>query len=365
MILQPPSTLLAGPSGSGKTSAIATQLLHGLRVFVIVTEPDGVASLLDSAERLRAPIDKLHWSICTPGAAGWMDLEDMIRKISSMDQKQLADQRDMGKSSFRAPALRFLENLRNFHCDRTDADWGDFTTWDDTASLCIDSLTGWCAIAFGCTVGFKPTANPGEWGIAQNFIQSMLTKINSDRQCFFTLTAHVEKEMDELSGVKKLMVSAIGAKLAPKIPPFFSEVVKCSREMVQGNRAEFRWSTVDSQMDLKNRALPIGATLAADFGPIVAAYRRRIQLAAGGAAGPGASPVNGPAPGQGGPPMRPPAGGAPMQGSAPKNAPTAPAAARYPGTPSSAIPSSAGPSSSPAAGGPVLPAAPLTPPKTT
>lgn len=284
MILQPPSTLLAGPSGSGKTSSIATQLLCGLEVFVIVTEPDGVASLLDSCERLKAPVDQLHWSTCTPGAAGWMDLEDMITKISSMDQKQLADQRDMGKASFRAPAMKFLNAFRNFTCDRTGQNFGDFTTWDDSRALNVDSLTGWSVIGFGCTVGFKPTANPGEWGIAQNFVHNMLMKINSDRRCFFTLTAHVEKEMDELLGVKKLMVSTIGAKLAPKIPPFFSEVVKCSRVMVQGNKAEFRWSTLDDQMDLKNRALPIDSVLPADFGPIISAYRRRVTLAAGGSA---------------------------------------------------------------------------------
>lgn len=284
MILQPPSTLQAGPSGSGKTSAIATQLLHGLEVFVVVTEPDGVASLVDACERLKAPIDHLHWSICTPGAAGWMDLEDMITKISSMDQKQLADQRDMGKASFKAPAMKFLNAFRNFHDDRTGMDYGDFTRWDDSCALNVDSLTGWSMIGWGCTVGFKPTANPGEWGIAQNFVHNMLNKINSDRSCFFSLTAHVEKEMDELLGVKKLMVSTIGAKLAPKIPAFFGDVVKCSRVMVQGNRAEFRWSTLDDQMDLKNRSLAIGSVLPADFGPIISAYRRRVQLAGGGQA---------------------------------------------------------------------------------
>ncbi len=287
MIIQPPSTLLAGSSGSGKSSAIATQLLYGLEVFVVVTEPDGVSSLVDACDRLKAPIDHLHWSLCTPGAAGWMELEDMISKISSMDQKQLADQRDMGKSSFKAPAMKFLNAFRNFHDDRTGNTYGDFTTWDDSCSLNVDGLTGWSMIGWGCTVGFKPTANPGEWGIAQNFVHNMLNKINSDRHCFFTLTAHVEKEMDELLGVKKLMVSTIGAKLAPKIPAFFGDVIKCSRIMKSGpggQVAEFIWSTLDDQMDLKNRCLPINSKMPADFGPIISAYRRRVQLAAGGTA---------------------------------------------------------------------------------
>src|ERR1043165_620305 len=119
MILQPPSSILAGASGSGKTAAIATQLLYNMKVFVIVTEPDGVASLLDAAERLKAPVDNLHWSQCFPHASGWMDLEDMLTKVSSMDQKQLSDQRDMGKASFRPAMIKLLSTFKHFRCDRT------------------------------------------------------------------------------------------------------------------------------------------------------------------------------------------------------------------------------------------------------
>lgn len=287
MMFQPPSCLLAGPSGSGKTSALVTQLLYGLEVFVIVTEPDGVASLLDAAERLKAPIDRLHWSYCPPSSAGWDAMEDMILKVSSMDQKQLADQRDMGKAKFRDPALKFLNAFRNFHCDRTDTVYGDFTKWDDTRSLNVDSLTGWSLIGMGATVGYKPTANPGEWGIAQNFVFNMLVKVNTDRKCYFNLTSHVEREVDELTGIKKVMVSAIGAKLAPKIPPFFSEVVMTKRVLDPKLGAIFTWSTVDTSMDLKNRALPMQATMPADFKPVIDAYERRKRLAGGSPAAPG------------------------------------------------------------------------------
>lgn len=279
MILQPPSCLLAGPAGAGKTSALMTQLLCGIRVHVIVTEPGGAEVLLDAAERLRAPIDNLHWVQCTPNAAGWMELEDMITKISSMDQKQLSDQKDMGKAAFRPAAMKLLNALRNFTCDRTGKNFGDFTQWDDTCSLNMDSLTGLSMIAFGATVGYKPTPNQGEWGIAQNFAFALLTKINSDRQCFFNMTSHIEKENDDLTGVRRLMVSTIGAKLAPKIPPFFSEVIKCSRALGDRNVPSFTWSTIDVGMDLKNRALPIGVNLPANFAPVIEAYRRRKKLA--------------------------------------------------------------------------------------
>ena len=281
MILQPPATLLVGPSGSGKTSAIATQLLAGLEVFVVMTEPGGVESLLDSVTRLGAKVDRLHWTTCLPAAAGWSGIEEMITKINTMDQKGLADVRDMGKSGFRDAAMRFLNAFRSFKCERTGIEFGDFTLWDDTRAMNVDSLTGWSAMAWGTTVGFKPTANPGEWGIAQNFIEKFLLKINNDRKCFFTLTAHLEKEMDDMTGVKRLMVSTLGAKLAPKIPAFFSEVVRTYREVDPKGNAAFRWSTLASDQDLKNRALPISSNLQPSFVQIVDAYKRRKTLAAG------------------------------------------------------------------------------------
>lgn len=284
MILQPPATLLVGPSGSGKTSAIATQLLAGLEVFVVVTEPGGVESLLDSVARLKAPVDKLHWTTCLPAAAGWSGIEDMINKINTMDQKGLADQRDMGKANFRDAAMAFLNAFRAFKCERTGEQFEDFTKWDDSRSINVDSLSGWSAMAWGTTVGYKPTANPGEWGIAMNFIEKFLLKINNDRRCFFTLTAHLEKETDDMTGVKRLMVSTLGSKLAPKIPPFFSEVVRTYREIDSKGNAAFRWSTLANDTDLKNRALPISSTLQPSFVQIVDAYQRRKKLATGPAA---------------------------------------------------------------------------------
>lgn len=288
---------MSGPSGSGKTSAIATAVKAGLETFVVVTEPDGVGSLLDACTRLKAPIDKLHWRECLPHSEGWDELKEMIRSVSSMDQKMLADQRDMGKASFRPAAMRFLESFENFECDRTGQKYGNATLWRDDCLLAVDSFTGMCQIAWGCTVGYKPTANPGEWGIAQNFALNLLRKIMSDRSCYFAMTSHVEKEIDEMTGIKKVMVSAIGAKLAPKIPILFSEVVLTSKRP----DGTFNWATLDTGMDLKNRALPNSAKIDPDFAPIVAAHERRKQSAAN--AGSATTPATPPA---GAPPVQQP-----------------------------------------------------------
>lgn len=279
VVLQPPATLICGETGTGKTSVLATLAAAGIETFLLATEAGGVESFIDACTRLKVDMNLVHWHATTPGATGWTSLQDMIQKISAMSQKELADQFNMGKADFRPAALNFLSQMQNFHCERTNRYFGDITTWGPDRAFCIDSLTGWSAIAWGCTVGYKPTANPGEWGIGQQFIYSMLKKIISDRNCFFVLTSHLEKEVDEISGVKKITVSTLGSKLAPKIPVEFSEVVLAKKTIDARGLAEFSWSTLEPNTALKNRSLPISNKLKADFKPIVDAYDNRLKNA--------------------------------------------------------------------------------------
>jgi hypothetical protein len=272
IILQPPSVLLQGASGSGKTSALVTALQAGLKVFVIGTEPGFVDSLIDRCTVLKIPIDNLHWMSVLPATEGWEALDEMVSKIGSLDFEGISKIKGIGKDKTRVPAQKFLTALKDFVCERTGESFGSFTLWDDTCLLAVDSLSGLSTIAWYLTVGNKPTGAPGEWNIAMNFIEAILMKINSDRQCYFVLTAHVEKEMDEITGVQRVMTSTLGRKLAPKIPRFFSEVVYAQR----GATPPFRWSTIDATADLKNRVLPVSNVLAPSFVQIVEGHKRRL-----------------------------------------------------------------------------------------
>lgn len=274
LILQPPSVLLQGASGAGKTSSLVTALATGLRVFVIGTEPGFVDSLIDRCRELKLSLDKLHWTSVLPATEGWEALDEMVNKIGSLDFEGISKIKGIGKDKTRVPAQRLLMALKDFRCERTGESFGSFTQWDDTCMLAIDSLSGLSTISWYLTVGHKPTGAPGEWNIAMNFIETLLMKINSDRQCYFTLTAHVEKEMDEISGVHRVMTSTLGRKLAPKLPRFFSEVVYAQR----GGTPPFRWSTIDNNADLKNRVLPISPVLAPTFVPVIEGHRKRLEL---------------------------------------------------------------------------------------
>lgn len=289
MILQPPATLLMGSPGSGKTDCLLTLIAAGLEMFVIITEPDGVVSLIDSATRRNLKLDKLHWTTVAPATAGWTALTDMANAIGTMGYDDITKIKSgVGKTETRKPAMKLLESLKDFKCERTGQSYGDTTCWGDDRALVLDSQSGLNLIAMAVTIGYKPAAHQGEWGVAMNFVEQLLLKMTSDRKCFFVLTAHVEKELNELTGANQIMVSTLGRKLAPKIPRFFSEVVFAKKLVVPNAPPKFVWSTADANADLKNRVLPNSTELEPTFQPIVDAYRRRKNLA-------GASTVASPA----------------------------------------------------------------------
>jgi hypothetical protein len=277
MIIQPPSVLLEGPTGTGKTDALTTYIEAGLELFVLVTEPTGVDSLLISMERRNLPIEKLHWHHITPATAGFNDLDDIAAKISVLSQDALAKlppQGDRSKPKWR----EMLKSLSDFPCDRTSTSYGPVDSWDDSKALVVDSLTGISDMAWSMVVGTKPTAHPGEWQIAMGQIAMWLNRCTSNLKCHFALTAHVSREANEVTGAQQIMTSTLGSKLAPKIPTYFSEVILSRREGEQ-----FFWSNTAFNVDLKKRALPFGDKHIPSFVPIVEAHKRRVSLAGGNA----------------------------------------------------------------------------------
>lgn len=277
--LQPPATLLMGASGSGKTSAITTFIPAGIETFVLCTEPGGAESLVDWCKQRNFDINKLHWANCYPATQGWSGLTDMAKGISALDFEALSKiKTGIGKEHTRGAAMKLLETLANFKCERTGKEFGDVTSWGPGRCFALDSLSGLSVIAWALTVGHKPTAHMGEWNIAMNFISDLIMKITADRKCFFVLTAHVEKEQNEITGVSQIMASTLGRKLAPKIPRFFSEVVYAQRTNVE---PRFRWSTIDAAADLKNRGLPVSDKISPDFGAVVKSYYDRVKALGG------------------------------------------------------------------------------------
>ena len=268
-----PSVLDIGESGSGKTWAICTLAKAGLEVFVIITEPTGLESLLDAWEREKLPIEKLHWRQITPARTGFEGLLAQAKIVSIADQKFLSDQKPTGNRGG-SKWIDLLSTCDKFICERDGKDYGSITNFDPSRAVVFDSMSGLNLMAMDIVIGDKSTANPGEWGIAMKLLEKLLLSLTSGLKCTLVITAHMEKELNENAGAQQIMVSTLGKKLAPTIPRFFSEVVMSYRE-----GSNFFWSTSAANVALKSRSLPVAPKLAADYGPIIKRYRERLAFA--------------------------------------------------------------------------------------
>ena len=271
-IIQPPSVLLMGGAGSGKTYSLATLAEAGLDVFVIVTEPVGLDTLVDVFAKKNL-MNKLHWHQITPARPGFSDLEKAGKLISTNTYETLAKMSPSGNRQ-NAKWLQLLAQLANFTDQRTGQSHGPVDSFPPTAALVIDSLSGLNLMAMDLVIGDKPNAHQGEWGVAMGLLEKLLLALTSGVKCSFILTTHLEKETNEVTSVTQIMASALGRKLAPKLPRFFSEVVMTHRV-----DADYFWSTTYPNADLKNRSLPLGNKLEPSFKPVIEAYRRRLENA--------------------------------------------------------------------------------------
>lgn len=270
-LLRAPSVLLMGPSGTGKTDVLGELAKHVRKLFVLITEPNGLESLLDSFMRRGIPIDKLHFHIVEPARAGTQIMVDLATLVSRSTHEGLTKAAPGNRQG--AKFTQAMAVCHNFTCMRTGETFGSIESFPNDVAFAIDSLSGLSAMAWDVTVGDKLTAHQGEWGVAMKLLDKALLSLTSSLKCLFVLTAHLAREQDEISQTTKVMVSTLGKKLAPELPKFFSEVVLTSTE-----NGQFFWNTVSVQADLKRRSLPLEAKLQPSFEPILAAYKKRLAL---------------------------------------------------------------------------------------
>ena len=266
------NVLLIGPSGTGKTYSLGTLVDTGIEVFYLGLEP-GLESLLgywtDSGKEI--PLN-LKWHFLEPATAGFTELQDAATKVNTMSLKALADMQDMNRSKYNQ-LIKLYTVLNDFTDQRTGEKFGPVDKWTTERVLVIDSMTGINKAALDAVVGGKPVRSQSDWGLAQNQIENLLRKLCDGCRCHFILLAHVEREVDQILGGVKLMVSTLGKALAPKIPAMFSDVILTKREGVK-----FTWSTADSTADTKTRNLPLSEVIVPSFAPIMAKWQARGGL---------------------------------------------------------------------------------------
>lgn len=256
------NVMLLGASGTGKTYSIRTLISQGITPFCIFTEP-GFEVLGD------IPPEQLHWHYIKPADQDWGSMIDSAKKINNLSFESLAKLSDINKRSYNQ-FVDLLTTLNSFKCDRTGQEYGDVCTWGTDRALVLDSLSGVNIMAMNLVVGSKPVKSMADWGVAMDNLERLIQKLCIDTQCHFVLTAHAERETDEVLGGSKIMASTLGRKLGPKIPRFFSDVI-----LSQKDGARFSWSTAAAGADLKARNLPIADNLQPDFAQIVKTWLKQ------------------------------------------------------------------------------------------
>lgn len=272
MSLHPPSVALIGPAGTGKTTSLVTLVESGVNLRMLATEPTAPNRVLDEIIARKLDPEKFDWQFISPAVPSWDALIKSGTVVKELSLKEMADM----KADKQGDAwIKLLHGIKNFKSDKTGKEWGDATEWDSNYAFAFDGLSGINQMSRNLTVGLKPNPSPGEWGIMQNNILSLLAKLTADCKCFFVLIAHVEREMDEIKGMQQITLSTLGSKLAPKLPPLFSNVIYAKR-----NGVEFLWSTAEPGVDTKPTDLPLNDKLSPSFAPIVESFRKRQKAAA-------------------------------------------------------------------------------------
>lgn len=266
-ILPGAKILLLGDTGTGKTHVLRTLLDAGVQPFVLFTEP-GMETLSDTGKNADGSC-RIHWRYIAPSTPDWSKMIDSAQKINSMNIEQLSKLSDINKREYHE-FIDVLKALENFTCDKCGQQFGPVDSWTTKRALVVDSLSGLNVMAMNLVVGSKPMKSMADWGIALDNLERIITKLCTDTSCFFVLTAHMEREVDEVTGGTQLMASTLGRKLAPRLPRFFSDVIHCRREATK-----FVWSTSTINAALKARNLPLADNQPPTFKALVDTWKSR------------------------------------------------------------------------------------------
>jgi hypothetical protein len=262
-----------GPAGTGKTTAIGTLVDAGIETFYMGLEP-GLESLLGYWTDKGKPVPaNLHWHVLEAPKASFADFLESATKVNTMNLESLAKMADPKRSNHNQ-FLKLIMTVNDFPDDRTGQKFGCVDTWGPDRAFVVDGLAGLSRAAMSLVVGGKPVRSQMDWGIAQDQVEKIIRMWTDNCRCHFVLIAHVERETDAVLGGVKIMVSALGKALAPKLNPMFSDVILTVRE-----GTKFSWDTGSTMADVKTRNLPIAQGLAADFGKIISKWKSRGGIA--------------------------------------------------------------------------------------
>ena len=273
-----PKIILEGPSGSGKTYALGTLVDWAARqtpqreVFVLFTE-NGLETLLGYwRDRKLAVPPNLRWHVVKTPALPLSALIDGAKKAGLMNYESLTKSVDPDRAK-NNPWEKLLTVLTDLPDDRTGQKFGNIGEWPNTRILVNDSLSETSNACFRMQVGNKPVASQPDYQVAQQNPINWLRFMAQSLECTFVLTAHVQRQANEVTGTVQLMTKAIGKALGDEIPQLFSETIYTVRD-----GTNWYWDTAAFGVDTKTRYLPIQSKIKPDFAQIMDKWLERSKV---------------------------------------------------------------------------------------
>jgi hypothetical protein len=278
-----PKILLQGDSGSGKTYSLGTLVDWAAaqtpprEVFCLFTE-NGLEALLGywndppAGKSVRAVPPNLRWHVVPSPAIDLKSLTEAAFKVGLLSYKALSESVDPNRA-LNNPYEKILKVLADFPDDRTGETFGNIGVWNSSRILAIDSLSELANACMKMVIGNKPTAALPDYGVAQNNLLNLLRFFTQGFQPTLVMTAHLQKQVNELTGGMVLTTKAIGKAMADDIPQLFSEVLYARKE-----GAEWVWDTAAMGVVTKTRYLPIASKIPANFGTIMDKWLKRAAV---------------------------------------------------------------------------------------
>jgi len=271
-----PNVCLLGEGGTGKTYSLGTLgdwcQLHQKEMFVLFVE-NSLETLLGywKDRGLEVPAC-LRWHQTHTKAVSLTQMVKVANDVGTFSYELLTKMSDNNRGGDNNAFWRILSACSDFKDDRTGKAFGPVDKFGLDKVFALDSFTELGNAAAKMVIGSKPTMAPPEYGVAQNNIMNFIRLCTQGIPCTFVMTAHPQRDKDEISGSIKTTISTggIGTAIIPQIPPLFSDMIWTVRE---GDK--FYWDTAAYGVTTKTRSLGYRSKIEPNFAQIMDLWLKR------------------------------------------------------------------------------------------
>jgi hypothetical protein len=257
------SVMLIGAPGTGKTHSLVTLLEPPqAKLYVLCTEPGGIDTL---AQKVTAEQrERLFYANIYPSMLSFGSMLKIARIVHSQTFEGLTQMKSgIEKKDF--DQFLTLLSMCNDFVDQHGVHHGNIANLDANCIVALDSLSGATQMALDLVTGARDARAPGEWNVSAGMLTRFLQSLVAARDhSLFVCIAHVDREVNEITGQTILTASAVGAKMGPKLGRIFGDIVLCRRQ-----KKDFTWDTTAEQTDTKYRLLLPGSALPPSFVPVM------------------------------------------------------------------------------------------------